>query len=90
MESELWQVYRDQGLLVLAIGYEPVPKIQQFVDDNGSTFPIVLENGSYDRYQNPGPGNYSLEILIDRDGVVRFAAHGTDVADLIAEIEPLL
>ena len=75
---------------MLAIGHENVPLMQAFAADNGSTFPIVVEESSYERYEDPGPGNYSLEIIIDRDGIVRFAEHGSSTAELITALEPLL
>lgn len=64
--------------------------MQAFAADNGSTFPIVAEESTYERYMDPGPGNYSLEIIADREGIVRFAAHGSSNGQLISEIIPWL
>lgn len=41
-------------------------------------------------YDDPGAGNFALEIIVDRQGIVRFADHGSTTEELEAVIEPLL
>ncbi len=41
-------------------------------------------------YDDPGPGNFALEIIVDREGIVRFAEHGSTTAGLEAAVTPLL
>ncbi|MCH9688933.1 MAG: peroxiredoxin family protein [Deltaproteobacteria bacterium] len=86
----MWQTYGDQGLAVLAISNQNIPTILGFGDDQGSTFPLIHEAATYEAYEDPGPGNYALEIVIDRDGNVAFAAHGSTVPELEDVIVPLL
>ncbi len=75
---------------MLAISNQSVPTILGFGDDQGSTFPLVLEAATYEGYEDPGPGYYALEIVLDRTGTVRFAAHGSPVAELEGVIVELL
>lgn len=86
----LWQGYRDEGLLFLAQSDQTVERIVDFGDAQGSTFPLVRDNTTYEMYDNPGPGNFALEVIVDREGVVRFAEHGSTAAELEAAVKPLL
>ncbi len=76
--------------MVLALGKEAVPRMLEFGQENGSTFPILMDDTTYQAYEDPGPGNYALEVVVDREGIVRFAEHGSTVEELRGVIEPLL
>lgn len=69
---------------------QSVKRIVDFGDQMGSTFPLVRDSTTYEMYEDPGPGNFALEIIIDRDGIVRFAEHGSTTDELEAAIVPLL
>ena len=61
-----------------------------FGDEHGSTFPLVRDATTYGMYDDPGPGNYALEIIVDREGIVRFAKHGSTTEELEDVLAPFL
>lgn len=65
-------------------------RIVAFGDAQGSTFPLVRDDTTYDMYDDPGAGNFALEIIVDREGIVRFAEHGSTTEELEAAVVPLL
>ncbi len=75
---------------MLAQSDQPVQRIVDFGDEQGSTFPLVRDDTTYNAYENPGPGNYALEIIVDQQGIVRFAKHGSTTEELAAELESWL
>ena len=93
METSLWQTYRDQGLVVLGVSDESIPTIEQFVNDQGLTFPVLRDNrGSvYNQYSiSGGLSPYPRDYIIDRDGVVRYTNTEYDVRTMELIIEGLL
>lgn len=77
-------------MLFLAQSDQSVQRIVDFGDEQGSTFPLVRDDTTYDMYDDPGPGNFALEVIVDREGIVRFAEHGSTTAGLEAAVKPLL
>ena len=75
---------------MLAQSDQPVPRIVGFGDEQGTTFPLVRDDTTYSAYEDPGPGNFALEIIVDRDGIVRFAQHGSTTEELAEALESLL
>ena len=75
---------------MLAQSDQSVERIVNFGNQQGSTFPLVRDATTYDMYENPGPGNFALEIIVDPDGIVRFAERGSTTAELEAAVLRLL
>lgn len=75
---------------MLAQSDQSVDRIVAFGVEYGSTFPLVRDATTYEMYDDPGPGNFALEVIVDREGIVRFAQHGSSTEELEAAIVPLL
>jgi peroxiredoxin len=86
----LWQALGGRGFALLGLGEEDIPKMTAWAEERGATFPLLADDTTYERYDDPGPGNYALEVVVDREGIVRFVDHGSTTAELAAQIEPLL
>ncbi|MCF6210915.1 MAG: TlpA family protein disulfide reductase [Gammaproteobacteria bacterium] len=83
--EKLWQTYREQGLVILAVSTDNggEPRIKNFVRRLNLTFPILLDPDSLasDRYQVSG---IPVSFLIDRQG--RIAAHVLGSKDWASEL----
>ena len=81
----VYQQYKDQGLVVLAVDIqEPVAAVATFVDSMELTFPILLDaDGSISQqYQVRGlPSTF----FVDRQGVIRNVAFGGPMARAFIE-----
>lgn len=71
---------------MIGLGNEPVGKILAFQATVGASFPLLLGERSYRDWDDPPGGNYSLQIVVDRSGVVRELGNALTVVDL----EPLI
>ena len=83
-------MYGDQGLAIVGLGNEPLPKILAFQGTVGATFPLLMGERSYREWEDPPGGSYSMQVLIDREGVVQAIGNGLTAAELAPMIEPLL
>lgn len=82
----LYEAYRDDGLVVLAVNLEEEPeRVAAFVEDLGLAFPVLLDEkaavGTLYRVRG-APTTY----FIDRDGVIRQRYVGPLTADVLATI----
>lgn len=89
-ESQLHQVYADQGFTIVGLGNEPVGKILAFQTTVGATFPLLVAEHSYREWEDPPGGTYSMQVLVDRQGVVHTIGNGMTADELIPAIEALL
>lgn len=74
--QEVYDAYRDEGLIVLAINQdEPADRIDRFAQEHGLTFPLLLDPdyNVTDRYQ---VGLLPSTFFIDRLGVVHEVIFG--------------
>jgi len=74
--DKLYQEFKEQGLLILAISDEDISKVQPFIAEHHYTYPILLDPGSkvHNLFVVEGiPKSY----LYDRDG--KLAAEAIDV-----------
>jgi peroxiredoxin len=84
LEKEVWQKYRDRGVVVLGIdARENVPvakqtkKARQFHDQHNLTYPILVDAGDQvaERYRVFAlPAN----VIIDRQGIIQEVVPGSD------------
>ena len=74
--ERLYKEYGDQGLVVLAISDETMAKVKPFIDQQGYTYPVLLDPGRKvnDTYHILGIPN---SFLYDRDG--RLVAQAIDM-----------
>jgi peroxiredoxin len=81
--ERVWQEYRDDGLLVLAINQrESANRVRAFVDELGLTFPVLLDrDGAVGfRYQLRA---YPTTFFIDRDGIIRDVVLGGPMSEAL-------
>jgi peroxiredoxin len=78
LESEVWQKYRDSGLVVVAVGREhKVDELAAFREKKHYTFTIVADPGR-EAYGKYATGFIPRCYLIGKDGTVKYAATGYD------------
>ncbi|MCD6327932.1 TlpA family protein disulfide reductase [bacterium] len=92
MESEIWQVYKDRGVVVWGVDISPerddIDKLKQFREDHGLTYPMALD---VDHETRPYASGYVPTLyIIDREGIIRFGEVGFGKDAVIAKIEELL
>ena len=98
LETELWQKYRDQGVVVLGMsggglfGQESAATLSAFVEQTGVTFPILREDQTYFEYDVPegAISPFPLDVIIDRQGTIRYLRHEFDGAAMDQTIQRLL
>mgnify|MGYP001499498098 CR=1 FL=1 len=98
METSIWQEYQDEGVIML--GISNTINIEQFVDENSLTYPILFDPGSnggvdggntYDLYYLPNDGSpYPRDFIVGLDGILEYANNEIDIAWMIEIIENLL
>ena len=80
--QQIHATYRDRGVVVLGLNRSDDKDIaKQFLDDNGATFPTVLESSAaahqvMAKYETFGMSAVPLTYVIDRDGKVAGAWYG--------------
>lgn len=77
---------------VIGISNEPVQTIENFIADQGITFPVLRDNASvYGRYNIPGGQSpYPRDYIIDENGIIQMAKTEYDPGTMINIIESLL
>lgn len=98
IETQIWQPYRDQGVQVLGLsgaglfGGESDATVRAFRDQTGATFPLLLNDVSYNRYgRSDGTiSPYPLDVIVDREGIVRYLRHEFDGEAMEATLQRLL
>lgn len=81
LESEIWQKYKDRGLVVICLGREhSVDELKKFKEDNKLSMPVVSDpkRKIYAKYAKKIiPRNY----VIDKSGKVVFCSSGYEAAE---------
>jgi peroxiredoxin len=89
---ELYNEYRDQGLLVLGVSIDEQGKsvVQPFVEKYNVTYPIIIDDGSIMEKYGPTMG-IPTTYVIDKKGNLRYFAVGPlTLKELTPRIEQLL
>ena len=84
METLIWQSYPQDEVIVLGIiNTLNQTQIDNFIEENSITFPIVFDPGSpggvqggetYDLYYLPNNGSpYPRDFIVDQDGILQYA-----------------
>ena len=91
MEANVWQVYKDRGVVVWGIGTdrsESFADIQSFKQRHNLTYRLAFDvNGETQPYAS---GYIPTLYIVDREGVIRYAKVGAYEGEIIAKIEELL
>jgi hypothetical protein len=90
LENDLWSVYASQDLTILGIDLmEPPPLVESWVALKGLTYPIAIDpDAALYLLFTTSPIPYNL--LIGRDGTLRFGSYGFDLIAMRNMIEELL
>jgi len=75
-------------------------QLNQFIEENSITYPIIFDPGSpggvqggdtYDLYYMPNDGSpYPRDFIINQDGIIQYANNEIDTAWMLSVIEELL
>jgi hypothetical protein len=92
MELSIWQEFIDQDFIVLGISNQSIPEIQQFIEDQGITFPVLHDDANvYHDYNLPGGQSpYPRDFVVDQQGILQYASAEYDPGSMIMIIESLL
>ncbi len=74
LESEIWQVYKDKGLVFIGIDRdEPLKKVKKFKKKLKITYPLALDPGAniFAKFAHKEAG-VTRNVLIDKNGTVIF------------------
>lgn len=76
----------------MGISNEPIEVIENFIEDQGITFPVLKDNaGVYGSYNIPGGQSpYPRDYIIDKNGILHLAKTEYDPGTMINIIESLL
>lgn len=102
MEESLYQPYKDQGLKIVLVIFEDEQRNSDFQtlleyacsyrERYGMTFTIAIDPGAQvmGRFFRPNEGGTPLNMLLDRDMVIRYKLEGLIPDTLEGNIESLL
>jgi len=95
IEKEIWQQWKDKGLVVIGIDRdEPIEKAQLLIEKTGVTYPIALDPGAeiYHKFAAKKTG-VTRNVIIDKNGKIVFLTRLFDEKEFEAmkkKIESLL
>jgi peroxiredoxin len=91
IEKEIWQVYRDRGLVVIGVDRdEPLETVQQFAHEMGITYPLALDPGAeiFAKFAVKESG-VTRNVLIDQEGTIAFLTRLFDRREFDALIQKI-
>jgi peroxiredoxin len=91
LENDIWQVYGDQGVVVIAIDIqEPLSLVQGWAAAMGVTYSIWMAP-DWDLFQIfPDALALPYNTILDRDMVIRYAAMGFDLTAITGMLDVLV
>ena len=100
METAIWQNFDQNEISFVGISNTNNQNIiNNFVEENSLTFPILFDPGSsggvqggdtYDMYYMPNDGSpYPRDFIIDQEGIIAYANNEIDTAWMISVIYDL-
>ena len=100
METTIWQEYQGNGVIMVGIiNTSNQSQIDNFVEENSITFPILFDPGSsggvqggdtYDDYYMPNDGSpYPRDFIIDQGGILQYANNEIDTEWMIWVLDEL-
>jgi peroxiredoxin len=98
MEERFWQTYKDQGLNIVALNpkesTDQIGLVQSYCDTIKVTFPVGIEEtaSTYAAVTAnfSGPNPFPVDVIVGKDGVVRYASHEYDPDTMEAIIQQAL
>ena len=100
METTIWQEYQGEDIIMAGIiNTSNQSQIDNFVEENSLTFPILFDPGSpggvqggntYDDYYMPNDGSpYPRDFIVDQEGVLQYANNEIDTEWMIWILDEL-
>ena len=100
METTIWQEYQDEGIILLGIiNTSSQSLIDNFIEENSITFPILFDPGSsggvhggetYDDYYLPNDGSpYPRDFIVDQEGILQYANNEIDTEWMLYVLDEL-
>ena len=93
LEADVWQRYRDQGVLVYGLyGAEDPDLIEDFVEQTGVTYPVIDGRDTQRDFAYP-PGSgypYPRDVVIGKDLTIHSIRNSFNLPELRALVERLL
>ena len=101
METTIWQEYQGAGVIMVGIiNTSNQNQINNFVEENSLTFPILFDPGSsggvqggntYDDYYLPNDGSpYPRDFIVDQEGILQYANNEIDTEWMIWVLNELM
>lgn len=98
VEERFWQGYRDRGLQVVALNpresTDQIGDVHAYCESLRVTMPLGIEEpaATYNAVTSNfvGPNPFPVDVIVDKDGIVRYATHEYDPEAMIEVIEQLL
>ena len=98
MEQRFWQQYQDQGLVMLGIDpdaedYMQLAEVENFCSTLDVTYPVgIEETTTYELLTSSfaGTNPYPVDVIVDKQGIIRYVAREYDPAAMQKVIEELL
>jgi peroxiredoxin len=97
-EERIWMRYKDRGLKVVALNpresTSEIGRVQTYCDNIRVSFPLGIEEpaSTYTAVTSnfPGPNPFPVDVIVGKDGIVRYATHEYDPDAMVAVIEQAL
>ena len=101
METAIWQNYNQEEVILVGVSNTNNQNIiNNFIEENSLTYPILFDTGSpggvqggdvYDLYYMPNDGSpYPRDFIIDQNGIIAYANNEIDTAWMLSVIDDLL
>ncbi len=100
METAIWQEYNGEVSVIGIINTNNQNQLNNFVEENNITFPILYDPGSpggvqggdvYDLYYLPNDGSpYPRDFIIDQQGILQYANNEIDTEWMLYVLDELL
>ena len=93
IEREIWQRYRDRGVVVWGIAsQDDRAQVLRFRDQMGATFPILLDENAevlnrYGRLRHSFGTLYPQDWIVGKDGKVAYVNPGYELDEMTAILE---
>ena len=98
LQERFWLEYQERGMEMVSLNpretVEQIGLVQDYVDHLRVTVPTGIEspNVTYSAIVSAfeGPNPFPVDVIVDKDGIVRYATHEYDPDAMIEVIEQLL
>jgi len=87
LEQNIWQVYRDRGILVFAMTRQSYEVAEEWINEFNLTHPVVHDPEPSESYWKYSHGYIPQNTLTDQGFIVIYDAIGYDENELIQAIE---